>query len=163
MEVEIIREVTTRASRFADHFRNFENVEVVQQIFGNRTRDVLANLQIEFSDETLYMEVDYDVRLLINPYYLKTGDLTDLYLDVIHELVHVEQILCGKNCNHQLEYVERPLEIQAYRTAVQEAKALGLDDKRILDYLDSDLVNQDELKRLAETLEIDAEPESYLD
>jgi len=163
LEVEIKRKVTTRVSRFADHFRNFENVEVIQQIFGNRTQDVLANLQIEFSDTTLYMEVDYDGHLLINPNYLKTGDFVDLYLDVIHELVHVKQILNGKNCNQQLKYVERPLEIQAYRTAIQEAKALGLDDNRILNYLDSDLVNQDELKRLAETLEIGAEPKSYLD
>lgn len=139
---------------FTEHFRYFENVQTVQQIFGDSTPEVLANLPIEFTCETLYMRVDYDGRILINPDYFKSGDLTDLYLDVIHELVHVKQVMNGKNCNHTLQYVERPLEIEAYRTAVDEARALGLDETRILDYLESDLINAEELRQLAATLEI---------
>jgi hypothetical protein len=139
---------------FKDHFRNFENVEAVQRIFGDRTQDVLSNLQIEFTNSTLYMKVDYDGRLLINPHYLESGNITDIYLDVIHELVHVKQVMNGKNCNKELRYVERPLEIEAYRMAIIEARALGLDDNRIFDYLESDLINAEELRQLATTLEI---------
>jgi hypothetical protein len=157
LEVGILRKVTAPAGRFTDHFRNFENVEAVQRIFGEETQQVLANLQIEFTSATLYMRVDYDGRLLINPHYLGTGDFTDIYLDVIHELVHVKQVMDGKNCNHDLQYVERPLEIEAYRTAVNEARALGLDENRILDYLESDLINGEELKQLAITLELNFE------
>jgi hypothetical protein len=157
LEVGILRKVTEPAGRFTDHFRNFENVEAVQRIFGEETREVLANLLIEFTNATLYMRVDYDGRLLINPHYLGTGDFTDIYLDVIHELVHVKQVMDGKNCNHDLQYVERPLEIEAYRTAVNEARALGLDENRILDYLESDLINGEELKQLAITLELNFE------
>jgi hypothetical protein len=157
LKVEIIRKATKPTCRFTDHFSNFENVEAVQRIFGDRTQDVLANFPIEFTNATLYMRVDHDGRLLINPHYLRSGDFTDIYLDVIHELVHVQQVLNGKNCNHQLKYVERPLEIQAYRTAVDEAIALGLDDNRILDYLDSDLVNEEELRLLAQALEVKPE------
>ncbi len=154
LKVEIIRDATKSKCSFADHFKNFERVETVQRIFGERTKNVLANLSVEFANTTLYMRVDDDGRLLINPHYLSSGDFTDIYLDVIHELVHVQQVLGGKNCNHQLNYVERPLEIQAYRTAVVEAKGLGLDDNRILDYLDSDLVEEEELIQLAQALEI---------
>jgi hypothetical protein len=103
------------------------------------------------------MKVDYDGRLLINPHYLGTGDFTDIYLDVIHELIHVKQVMNGKNCNQKLRYVERPLEIEAYRTAVDEARALGLDENRILDYLESNLISAEELRQLAATLEVNYE------
>ena len=108
LKVKIIRKITTPNCHFTDHFRNFENVEAVQRIFGNRTQQVLTNLPIEFTNDTLYMRVDHDGYLLINPEYFETADFTDLYLDAIHELVHVKQVLNGKNCNHQLQYVERP-------------------------------------------------------
>jgi hypothetical protein len=152
LNVEINRKISTSRCRFTDHFKEFKNVEAVQRIFGDNIEDVLTNLPIQFTDETLYMEVDYDGRILINPEYFQTGDDTDLYPDVIHELVHVKQVMHGKNCNHKLRYIERPLEIDAYRTAVEEARALGLDEDRILDYLESDLIDADELKQLAETL-----------
>ncbi|NLD66030.1 MAG: hypothetical protein GX648_05595, partial [Crenarchaeota archaeon] len=61
------------------------------------------------------------------------------------------------NCNHSLPYVKRPLEIEAYKTAVVEAKALGLDENRILEYLDSDLINSDELVQLASSVGINYE------
>jgi hypothetical protein len=151
LKVEIIRKMTAPKCHFTDHFRNFENVEAVQRIFGNRTRHVLANLHIKFTNDTLYMGVDHGGHLLINPEYFETADL---YLDAIHELVHVKQVLNGKNCNHQLRYVERPLEIEAYKAAIDEARALGLDENRILDYLESDLIDDDELRQLATTLEL---------
>jgi len=157
MRVEIIRKVTKPTCNFTEHFRNFENVEAVERIFGAKTQDVLENLQVEFTNNTLYMRVDYDGRILINPHYLGCGNTTDIYLDVLHELVHVKQVMNGKNCNHELPYVERPLEIEAYRTAVDEARALGLDENKIIDYLDSDLINADELRKLATALEINFE------
>lgn len=154
MQIELLREVTKPICCFTDHFKGFENVKVVRQIFGDKTLNVLANLQVEFTNDTLYMRVDYEGRLLINPEYFKNGDFTDLYLDIIHELVHVKQVLNGKNCNHNLPYVERPLEIEAYGIAVNEARVLGLDENRIFDYLDSDLINGNELKQLATTLKV---------
>ena len=38
--------------------------------------------------------------------------------------------------------------------AIDEARALGLDENRILDYLESDLIDDDELRQLATTLEL---------
>jgi hypothetical protein len=159
LKVEIKRKMSESTCAFKTHFKNFENVEAVQQVFGEKTHEALSNLEVEFTDSTLYMKVDYDGRLLINPSYLESGSFTDIYLDVIHELVHVRQVMNGKNCNKALPYVERPLEIEAYRIAVDEARALGLDENRIIDYLDSDLINADELRQLATTLGINYEAE----
>jgi hypothetical protein len=153
--VEIIRKPNERKSIFQNHFKNFENVKSVRQIFGAKTKDALSNLEIEFTDSTSYMSVDYDGRLLINPEYFESGDFTDLYLDVIHELVHVRQVMEGKNCNKALPYVKRPLEVEAYKAAVDEARALGLNEERIIDYLDSDLISSEELKQLTGALGIE--------
>lgn len=157
LSVEIIRKTSKNACPFLNHFKNFEYLDAVRQVFGDETKDALSCLEVEFTSSTLYMRVDYAGRLLINPDYLENGNFVDIYLDIIHELVHVKQVMNGKNCNHALPYVERPLEIEAYRTAVEEARAIGLDEDRILDYLNSDLINEDELMQLAMTLGINLE------
>ncbi len=159
MKVEIKRKPKTQICKFKNHFINFENNQAVQQVFGEQTDHALSNLEIEFNEQTVYMRVDYDGRLLINPNYLENASLIDIYLDVIHELVHVKQVMNGKNCNHALPYVERPLEIEAYRVAVNEAKALGLNETRIIDYLDSDLINNQELRKLANAVGINCKEE----
>ncbi len=153
--VEIFRNVTMATCNFTNCFKVFDRVGVVRRIFGTETKDVLAKLKVKFTNSTRYMRVDdFEGHLLINPHYLSAGDFTDIYLDVIHELVHVKQFVEGKNSDKKQNYVERPLEIEAYQTAVHEARVLGLDENRILDYLDSDLINTQELAQLAQKLDV---------
>jgi hypothetical protein len=156
--VEIFRNAATLTCFFTDHFKDFDRVGAVKRIFGAETQGVLARLKVEFTETTLYMRVDdTDGHLVVNPNYLRAGDPTEIYLDIIHELVHVKQFMEGKNSNKQQIYVERPLEIEAYQTTVAEARTLGLDDRRILDYLESDLVNGEELKQLAQAVDVRCE------
>jgi len=158
MMVEILRNATMLTCLFTDHFNGFDRVGAVKRVFGAETQNVLAKLKVEFTSTTRYMRVD-DIggHLVINPNYLRTGDITEIYLDIIHELVHVKQFMEGKSSDKQQIYVERPLEIEAYQIAVAEARTLGLDDHKILDYLDSDLVNEEELKQLAQVLDVQYE------
>jgi len=94
---------------------------------------------------------DQDGHILISAHYLKNGDERDLYLDIIHELVHVKQFLEGKELfENRWEYVDRPTEIEAYRHAVKEARRLGMTDKEIYLYLKTEWMSEDDLKRLAE-------------
>jgi hypothetical protein len=51
-------------------------------------------------------------------------------------------------------YTERPTEIEAYRYAVDEAKSLGLSDDRICDYLKTEWMSNQDLRRLAKTLSV---------
>jgi hypothetical protein len=154
IQVEMLRNITKPKCYFIDHFKGFEKVDIVKQIFGDET-EALQILQVEFTNCTLYMRVDNETgNLLINPEYFSKGDTSDIYLDIIHELVHVKQFMEGKTSNKEQNYVQRPLEIEAYKITVNEARALGIDEAKILDYLDSDLVNEVELRMLAETLGI---------
>lgn len=141
---------------FIDYFKGFENVEAVKQIFGEKTEEVLRNLRVEFSPLAGYMGVnDSNGHLIVNPYYLKSGDRLDIYLDVIHELVHVRQRMEGKGLfDSNYSYVERPTEVEAYRYAVEEARKLGQGDERICAYLKTPWMSNEDLKQLAKTLNV---------
>jgi hypothetical protein len=93
--------------------------------------------------------------LLVSAYYLNNGDLIDIYLDVIHELVHVRQFMEGKKLfDDNYSYIERPTEVEAYRYAVEEARRIGLNDERILQYLKTEWMSADDLTRLAKILNV---------
>jgi hypothetical protein len=141
---------------FADYFKGFEEVAAVRGIFGEKTDEVLRNLRVEFIGFG-YMGVDNtDGHLLVNANYLKTGDKTDIYLDIIHELCHVKQFMEGKELfDGRYEYVDRPTEVEAYRYTVREARRLGLSDQRILEYLKTEWMSPDDLKKLASHLQVD--------
>jgi hypothetical protein len=92
---------------------------------------------------------------MVSSRYLNDGDRVDLYLDLIHELVHVKQFMEGKELfDSQYKYTERPTEVEAYRHAVEEARNLGLPDERICQYLKTEWMSDEDLQRLAETLNV---------
>lgn len=136
---------------FIDYFKDFDKVEAVKGIFGDKTEEVLKNLKVEFIGLFGYMGVDNtDGHLLVNARYLETGNKTHIYLDVVHELVHVKQYMEGRDLfDGRYSYVDRPTEIEAYRYTVKEAKRLGLSDEEILLYLKTEWMSNNDLKALA--------------
>ena len=148
--------VGNRKVIFAEYFKDFEKVEAVKAIFGEKTGEILSHLTVELSWIFGYMYVDgSDGHLVISKNYLNNGDKTDIYLDLIHELCHVKQFIDGKELfDPRYDYVERPTEIEAYRYCVQEARRLGLSDKRIYLYLKTEWMSEDDLKRLAKSVNI---------
>jgi hypothetical protein len=156
LKVKIKRNVKVTTRPFMDYFEGFEKVEAVRRIFGEKTDEVLRNLRVELFGRKSYMGVsDEDGHLLVSAYYLNNGDLVDIYLDVIHELVHVRQFMEGKKLfDHNYSYVERPTEVEAYRHTVEEARRIGLSDERILKYLKTEWMTADDLRRLAKILNV---------
>ncbi len=142
--------------QFSDYFRGFEKVEAVRRIFGDRTEQVLHGLKVEFLWAGGYMGVNSaNGHLMANPNYLNKGDKTDIYLDIIHELVHVKQFMEGKDLfDTHHSYTERSTEIEAYRYAVEEARRLGLSDARICEYLKTEWMSEKELNQLASTVNV---------
>lgn len=145
-----------RTHAFNDYFKGFEKVEVVRRIFGKNTEKVLANLKVQFTWFRSYMWVSSaDGHITISAYYLNHGDKTDIYLDLIHELVHVRQFMEGKELfDANYSYSNRPIEIEVYRYAVEEAKRLGLTDAQICRYLKTEWMSNEDLNRLAKALNI---------
>jgi hypothetical protein len=141
---------------FKDYFNGLEKVDTVRKIFGEKTQQVLANLKVEFTWVRSYMWVSsVDGHLTISSYYLNNGDKVDIFLDLIHELVHVRQFMDGKELfDAEYSYVDRPTEIEAYGYSVEEARRLGLSDERICNYLKTEWMSIEDLRRLAKALNI---------
>ncbi len=141
---------------FATYFKDFDRIEAVRGIFGEKTDEVLQNLMVELSWFGGYMFVDSSTgHLVVSARYLHSGDKLDIYLDLIHELCHVRQLLEGKELfDPQYSYVERPTEIEAYIYTVQEARRLGLSDERICEYLKTEWMSGEDLKFLAKTVNV---------
>jgi hypothetical protein len=156
LNIKIIREVEVSTYPFMDYFKGFEKIKAVQQLFEQKTDEVLNNLKIEFSGRRGYMGVsNIDGHIIISAFYLNNGDLIDIYLDIIHELVHVKQFMDGIELfDRHYTYVDRPTEIAAFAHAVKEARNLGLTDERILNYLRTEWMTDEDLKRLAKTVKV---------
>ena len=161
LNVKIPRDVKITLHRFTDYFKGFEKVEAVRQIFGDKTEEVLNELKVEFfSSRWGYMGVsEEDGHLMISAYYLKYGDEKEIYLDILHELVHVKQFMQGEKLfDRRFEYADRPSEIEAYRHVVKEARRIGMTDEKIYRYLKADWMSEEAVKRLAKTLGIKETP-----
>ena len=142
--------------RFKDYFKGMERVQAIRDMFGERTEEVLNNLKVEFTWVGGYMWVNnIDGHLMVSAKYLNEGDRLDVYLDVIHELVHIKQFMEGKELfDFHYSYTERPTELEAYGAAVKEARRLGIGDERICLYLKTEWMNDKDLKRLAKALDV---------
>ena len=141
---------------FSEYFKDFEKIEAVKGIFGDKTQEILNTLEVELSWVMGYMYVDdSDGHLVISQGYLRSGNKTDIYLDLIHELCHVKQFMDGKELfDPKYEYVDRPTEIEAYRYTVQEARRLGLSDERICLYLRTEWMGENDFRRLARSVNV---------
>ena len=139
---------------FADYFKDFGKVDAVRGIFGEKTEQVLRNLKVDLTWFGGYMFVNNsNGHLVISARYLNSGDKTDIYLDLIHELCHIKQLDEGQELfDSRYDYVDRPTEVEAYRYTVQEARRIGLSDERICQYLKTEWMSDKDLKRLAEAV-----------
>jgi len=148
--------VKARTYRFADFFEGFDEAEAVRRIFGDDTERVLDELRVQFVSRIGYMGVnDLDGNLIVSADYLKYGDRKEIYLDLIHELVHVKQFREGRKLfDLRYDYTERDTEIEAYRHAAEEARNLGMGDEEIFQYLKTEWMNAKDHRKLAGTLNV---------
>ncbi len=155
LNVTIRREREPVLFPFTDYFQGFDKVEAVRKIFGAETEKVLAELKVEFfSSRWGYMSTsDVDGHLIISSHHLKNSKFEIVYLDVIHELFHVKQFMDGRVLfDHRYDYVDSPIEIEAYKATVDEAKRIGMSRDEIKEYLKVDWINEQELETLAKNV-----------
>ncbi len=125
----------------------------MKNIFGRNVLRDLDELTVEVFPKDGFMGVsDEDGHIFASQYYLKDGDEWSVYLDIIHELVHVRQFKHGKNLfDSQFSYVDRPTEIEAYSLGVEEARRIGMTEEEIFDYLEVPWISEKEHHRLAKS------------
>ena len=149
--IAIKKEVPSGSFRFKEIFSGFDSLSAVKTIFGKNLKEELDKLVVEVFPKDGFMGVsDEDGHIFASQQYINDGETWSVYLDIIHELVHVRQFRQGKNLfDPQFSYVDRPTEIEAYAVAVEEARRIGMTEEEIFDYLEVPWISLDEHKRLA--------------
>jgi len=154
------RELSKGRYRLRDVFSGLDEVEALAKCVGTQSllRRILEETMVTLTDEDGYMYVnDADGSVVVGLNYLKTGDTKELYLDVIHELVHVKQYLQGKDLfDNAYSYVDRPTEIEAYRCCVEEGRRIGMPEDEIAEYLYVEWVSRRDHAKLLKTLGVGA-------
>ena len=155
---QINRNVSHGHYKIKDIFPDIGSNLILQDIFktDGKIKEILTHTTAIISDKPRYMKVDNENgSILIGYRHIKYSEAVILYLDIIHELVHVKQHHDGLDLyDRSKAYVDRQTEIDAYAITVKEARRIGLTDKQILDYLKVEWVTPEEHLRLAQRLNI---------
>ncbi|HTT16446.1 MAG TPA: hypothetical protein VMH49_03700 [Thermoplasmata archaeon] len=87
--------------------------------------------------------------IVVGAGHLRESPELILFLDIYHELCHVLQRRAGANLwEPGLSYVERRTEVDAYRFVVDEARALGVADDYLREYLKVEWISAKEHRQL---------------
>jgi hypothetical protein len=152
---EINRSPEIGVHNILEVFKGLENADVLKKIFGGEKNleQALQNLQVRITKARGYMWVDEENRCVCISFdYLSCANKRYIYLDIVHELVHIKQMMDGKKLfDRNYSYVERPTEIEAYKVTVDEAKRIGMKENEIRFYMNVEWVDhEDRLKLLTE-------------
>jgi hypothetical protein len=156
--IQINRNIRPGNYSLADIFSDIGLNPVLSKIFRSKQEieAVLSNTVVIIADKDHYMSVDNNNgSITIGLHHLLYSDVATLYLDIIHELVHVRQQRDGLDLYDKSKaYVDRETEIEAYALALKEARKIGLTEKEILNYLWVEWITPEEHMRLARTLKV---------
>jgi hypothetical protein len=95
------------------------------------------------------VETPKDV-IVVSQSHLAHSPRMDVYLDVIHEFLHILQRRQGREIwpDRRIAYPDRPTEIEAYAYSIAEARRLGVPDSYLREYLNVTWLRKAEYRRL---------------
>ena len=97
-----------------------------------------------------------DDAIVVSHQYLKKGPSLDVYLDLIHEFLHILQRRQGRELwPARLPYADRPTEVEAYSFSVVEARRLGVPDAYLRKYLRVPWISAREFRHLLQNVGVD--------
>jgi hypothetical protein len=157
-QFNVNRDIKTGVRKLTEVFRGLEYSPAILAMY-RTTEDAMRFLErvsLRVTDTNDYMYVDpWDGHIATGLRYMLEAEPRILYLDIIHELVHVRQWFEGKELyDSRQSYVERPTELKAYAAVVEEAKRIGMTDKEIVDYLEVPWISKKELDFMVKRLGI---------
>ncbi|UCH37172.1 MAG: hypothetical protein JSV76_05670 [Candidatus Bathyarchaeota archaeon] len=131
-----------------------ENSIALNKIYRRKLAGVMNSTLVDIVNKPWQIWVDRkSKRIRINKDYLSQTDADTLYLDFIHEMVHLWQIDEGKKVFDQsVSYVDKPTEIEAYKYTIEDAKQIGYNTMDIIDYLNVRWIDQEEHQRLVKAV-----------
>jgi hypothetical protein len=91
-----------------------------------------------------------DDEIVVARSHLVNSPSMDVYLDIIHEFLHILQRKQGRElwAGRKVPYVDRPTEVEAFAFSVAEARRLGVPDSYLREYLRVTWVSRSDHLRL---------------
>jgi hypothetical protein len=101
-----------------------------------------------------------DDVIVVGRSHLQNSPRMDVYLDIIHEFLHILQRRQGRVIwpRASLAYVDRPTEIEAYSFSVAEARRLGVPDSYLRKYLHAPWASRSDNLRLLRNVGVSVLP-----
>ena len=131
-----------------------ENSVALNKIYRSKLEEIINTTLVDVVNKPWQIWVDRrSKRIKVNKDYLSETDSGTLYLDFVHEMVHIWQIDEGKNVFDQsVSYADKPTEIEAYRHTIEDAKQIGFNTREIIDYLNVRWIDNEEHQRLVKAV-----------
>jgi len=103
------------------------------------------------------VETTKDV-IVVSRSHLAYSPRMDVYLDIIHEFLHILQRHQGREIwpDRKIPYADRPTEVEAYAFSVAEARRLGVSDRYLREYLRVTWLRRPEYLRLLRNVGVTA-------
>jgi len=155
-DFQIVRKKNFGVYNFSDVFKNMEHCKMLWKVFGGRKKflSVLEKQKVRVSRKNWIFWVNHKKsEITIYKGYLQECSKKFLYLDSIHEFVHIKQLKEGRDLwDKRFTYVDRPTEIEAYIIAAKEGKRIGMSKKQIASYLRVPWASRVENERLVKNV-----------
>ncbi len=156
------RDLPSGRYRLSQLVQGLDRVPSLVRLFGGQgaLSDLLSIAEVELDSFQGYMWIDPEERcMMVSEEYLQEADDVSLYLDLIHEVVHLRQLSQGLELfDEEYTYDERPTELEAYRIALEEARRLGVSDDFLRDYLRVPWITEEQYQNLLGTLGVNPTP-----
>lgn len=145
--------------KLSEVFTGLENIPELKKVFGEKLGDIpniilviTRKSEVGYFEKLEYAYINHG-EIHIGTDYIRTGDEKDIYLDIIHEMVHIKQHWDGRELfDKNYEYINRPTEIEAYKIAAEAGKRIGLSSIEISSYLEVPWVSKKDMKELEKNI-----------
>lgn len=139
LPIQINRKASISKFRFTDYFKGFDTVDAVKRVFGEKTSKVLGQLKVEFVQGSFVKIIpsDEDGCLVIGVPYLKSSNLTSIYLDVLLSLNIIKRASLGKRTPNktQMSYLNSTVLFDSYKMMLEEARRLKVNDAKVMEHM----------------------------
>ena len=153
IEINVNRKLEPGKYKIPQAFPDLREDPMMVEIFGSvdAVNETLDTINLNLMDVPHYMNANNDDGTInVGLGHLRNSEAEVLYLDILHELYHVNQLKEGVDLYPKgVAYADRTTEIEAYAFGVKVARKIGMTDKEILDYLWVEWISPDENKVLA--------------
>jgi len=138
LPVRINRKAPVALFPFTDYFEGFEKVSAVRTLLGERTDRFLKQLKVEFIHGSFFqMAPSEEGHILVSVPYLKSGDQTSVYLEVLVCLNLMKRASAELKSPGptQREFWDSVALLKSYKSMLEEARRLEVPRAKVLEHL----------------------------